>query len=68
MLTPVDEFNDLKELLKFAIRQEIKAYRKYMQLSDSINENKAKELLNTIANEELQHEKQLKDLLEELGI
>ncbi|MBD3310007.1 hypothetical protein GF351_02200 [Candidatus Woesearchaeota archaeon] len=68
MLTPIDEFKEVKDALKFALRAEIGAKQKYLKLARSVEDKDAKELFECLAQEEKSHEELLKKELESLGI
>ena len=68
MLTPINEFKELKEIFEFAIKAEIEAQDMYMKLSESVNDDRAKKLFLMLYGEEKKHETLLKDELEKMGI
>lgn len=68
MMSPIDEFNTLKQMLEFAKNREIEAKDRYRKISSYVEDVKAKDLLNFLAKEEEKHENLLDDALKETGI
>jgi len=54
MLTPINELNELKKIMKYAIGRETDAYNGYISLA-GISEGQLKELFQKIAGEEKKH-------------
>jgi len=68
MLTPIDEFSKVKEILDFAVRSEVNARQRYAKLAKLIDDDKAKWLFNFLVVEEKRHEKLLTDEMKKLGV
>jgi len=68
LLTPIDEFNDLKQVFQFAIKKEIETREMYQDMANSVGDDNVKKLLNTLASEEARHEAMLRDLLKQIEI
>lgn len=63
ILKPVNEFKTLKETLQFAIKQELFAKTLYSSLAQATSDEKAKELLEMLSQEEAKHEQILMEQL-----
>ena len=68
MLTPIDEFKNIKDIFKTAIESEINAKERYQYLQENVKEKEAKELFGLLSNEENKHEKLLKNELNNLDL
>jgi len=66
MLTPINEFNELNQILEFAIENEIKAQQLYKSLAFALDDQEAANMLKVIADEESKHEELLKKELDNL--
>lgn len=67
-LTPIDEFNSLKEIFEFAIRSEISAMERYSQLSLAVDDEQAKELFLWLVEQEQGHHDLLLNELRKMSI
>lgn len=54
-LTPVEEFASVKDMLAFAVKQEVQAELMYKKLSASTEDEDAKKLFDMLAEEEKEH-------------
>lgn len=68
MLTPVNEFKDLKAVLLFAIKKEQAAKKLYEELAYAAEDEKARHLFNVLSSEENNHEAMLAAELHKLSI
>jgi rubrerythrin len=68
MLTPVNEFNSLKDIFSYAIESEQKAQKRYRALANAAEDGEAIELLSWLVGEEKKHEQLLKAEFEKLNI
>ena len=68
MLTPVDEFTKVREILEFALKSESLARRKYSSLASSVDDENAKWLFNLLSVEEKRHEKLLSEELKKFKV
>ncbi|MBU0756629.1 MAG: ferritin family protein [Nanoarchaeota archaeon] len=67
-LTPINEFNSLKEIFEFAIKAEASAKDMYERLGESVDDETAKKLFTLLASEEEKHHDMLASELEKIGI
>ncbi|MFC1698080.1 ferritin family protein [Nanoarchaeota archaeon] len=65
-LPDIDEFLDMRTMIEFAIKNEVKAKVMYKLLADSIDDESASNLLNKLSEEEAMHEQVLKEKLEKI--
>jgi rubrerythrin len=68
MLTPISEFNNLKDIFSYAIESERKAQKRYVALANTVQDKDAQKLLDWLVGEEKGHEKLLKTELSKLDI
>lgn len=68
MLTPVDEFKELKGIIEYAIKFEREAQDMYQKLAESVSDDNARSLFLMLYGEEKKHEKILQGLLDDMGI
>ena len=68
MLTPITEFRDLQEIIKFAIKKEVAAKKRYNQLAKTVDSEEARKLLSFLEKEEKHHAELLRELKKELSI
>lgn len=59
MMTPLNELNDLRKTLDFAIKKEQEAFTMYQKLSTRIETTKVKKLLTELAKQEALHKSML---------
>lgn len=60
-LTPTNELNELKEILQCAIAREDAERACYLALQESMDDPTLKELFASLANEEAEHKKRVKE-------
>ncbi len=68
MLTPINEFNKLKDIFDFAIKCERGAGNKYEKLAEYVLDQGMKDIFNMLSDEEKKHEELLKNELERMEI
>jgi hypothetical protein len=68
MLTPINEFKELKEIFDFAIKAEQGAHDMYVSLGNAVSEQNAKHVFENLADEETKHKELLMAEKEKLGI
>ncbi len=55
-LNPIEEFRNIKEMLEFAIKQEVLAKVTYLKMAKTINDDEAMNIFEMLAEEEKKHE------------
>jgi rubrerythrin len=66
LLKPVNHFKDLKEMMQFAIKQELFAKVLYKALAEAAEDEETKKILLMLSEEEANHEQILIEQLEEI--
>jgi rubrerythrin len=64
LLKPVNHFKDLKEMIQFAIKQELFAKVLYKALAEAAEDEESKKVLLMLSEEEAKHEQILTEQLE----
>jgi rubrerythrin len=68
MLTPLNEFNKIREIFDYAVRSESIARDRYSKLARIVDDDGAKWLFNFLAVEEKKHERLLTDEMRKFGV
>jgi len=65
-LTPLNELNEIKDILKFAIKKEIRAYKQYSGIVKILPFGEMKTFFKKLAGEEQKHKNLVSDAYEKL--
>lgn len=68
MLTPVDEFQKVKEVFQFAVKTEGMTRKRYASLAKMVDDDNARWLFNLLAVEEQRHERLLAQELKRMSV
>lgn len=60
LLTPVNELKEIKEILKFSIKKEVRAYKQYFGIAKTLPFGKMKTFFEKLAGEEQKHKELVK--------